>query len=188
MRASQVAIEMQNRAIKISKFLSLVLRHTPEKIAITPDRAGWVAVAELLKACNAAGFPITREELEEVVGTSDKQRFALSDDRLRIRASQGHSIAVELGYQALRPPEVLYHGTARRFLASIKEQGLCKGNRHQVHLSSDEDTAIKVGSRHGKPVVLLIESGRMHKDGFVFFKSENNVWLTEHIPPAYIKF
>jgi putative RNA 2'-phosphotransferase len=179
---------MQNRAIKISKFLSLVLRHKPEEIAITLDRAGWVAVSELLKACNTSGFPITREELDEVVSTSDKQRFAFSDDRLKIRANQGHSIAIQLDYQALAPPEVLYHGTATRFLDSIKEQGLRKGRRHHVHLSGDEVTAIKVGSRHGKPVVLIIESGRMHKDGFVFYQSENKVWLTEHIPPAYIKF
>lgn len=179
---------MQNRAIKISKFLSLVLRHQPEKIGITLDQAGWVLVAELLDACNRHGFSITEEELEGVVRTSDKQRFAFSDDQRMIRANQGHSVAVRLDYQPLTPPEVLYHGTAERFLDSIKAQGLLKGKRHHVHLSSDEATAIKVGSRHGKPVVLLIESLRMHKDGLVFYQSENGVWLTEHIPPAYIKF
>lgn len=179
---------MQNRAIKISKFLSLVLRHQPEKIGITLDNAGWVLVAELLKACNAAGFSITQQELENVVRTSDKQRFAFSDDRQMIRANQGHSVAVKLDYLPLTPPEVLYHGTATRFLDSIKAQGLVKGKRLHVHLSSDEATAIKVGSRHGKPVVLIIESSRMHKDGLIFYQSENGVWLTEHIPPAYIKF
>jgi putative RNA 2'-phosphotransferase len=179
---------MQNRAIKISKFLSLVLRHKPEKIGLTLDQTGWALVSELLDACKAAGFSITPEELEEVVRTSDKQRFAFSDDRLMIRANQGHSIAVKLDYQALAPPAVLYHGTATRFLDSIKEQGLLKGKRHHVHLSSDEATAIKVGSRHGKPIVLLIESGRMYQDGLVFYQSANGVWLTEHIPTAYIKF
>lgn len=109
-------------------------------------------------------------------------------DRLMIRANQGHSIPLQLDYQALTPPEILYHGTATRFLHSIKEQGLLKGKRLHVHLSDDKATAIKVGSRHGKPAVLLIESMQMHKDGFVFYKSENNVWLTDHIPPAYIKF
>lgn len=165
-----------------------MLRHQPEKIGITLDQAGWILVAELLNACNAAGFSITQQELENVVRTSDKQRFAFSDDRQMIRANQGHSIEVNLDYQPLTPPEILYHGTATRFLASIKAQGLVKGKRLHVHLSSDEATAIKVGSRHGKPVVLIIESSRMHKDGLIFYQSENGVWLTEHIPPAYIKF
>ena len=165
-----------------------MLRHQPEKIGISLDQAGWVSVTELLNACHAKGFSITRQELENVVRTSDKQRFAFSHDRQMIRANQGHSIAVKLDYQALAPPEVLYHGTAERFLDSIKAQGLLKGKRLHVHLSSDEATAIKVGSRHGKPVVLLIESGRMYQDGLVFYRSANGVWLTEHIPPAYIKF
>ncbi len=165
-----------------------MLRHKPEEIGITLDNAGWVLVSKLLAACNRQGFSITQQELEEVVCTSDKQRFAFSDDRLMIRANQGHSIAVKLDYQVLAPPEVLYHGTATRFLDSIKEQGLLKGKRQHVHLSSDEATAINVGSRHGKPVVLLLESMQMHKAGFVFYKSENGVWLTDHVPTAFIKF
>jgi putative RNA 2'-phosphotransferase len=179
---------MQNQAIKISKFLSLVLRHKPEEIGIKLDNAGWISVADLLRACHAYGFSISQEELEEVVCTSDKQRFAFSADRMRIRANQGHSVEVELDYQALAPPEILYHGTARRFLDSIREQGLLKGQRHHVHLSSDEETAITVGARHGKAKVLIIEAMQMHKDGFVFYQSKNGVWLTDSVPTAYINF
>jgi putative RNA 2'-phosphotransferase len=179
---------MQNRTVKISKFLSLVLRHKPEEIGITLDAAGWVSVAELLNACHTRGFSIGRDELEEVVRSNEKQRFAFSADRQMIRASQGHSVAVKLDYQPLVPPPILYHGTATRFIDSIKEQGLVKGKRHHVHMSGDEATAVKVGARHGKAVVLLIESLQMHKDGFPFYQSENGVWLTEQVPTAYIKF
>jgi putative RNA 2'-phosphotransferase len=177
---------MQNKTVKISKFLSLVLRHKPEEIGIQLDAAGWVPVAEFLRACQAHGFSIKREELEEVVRTNDKQRFAFSEDGLMIRASQGHSVEVKLDYQPLMPPEILYHGTATRFLDSIKEQGLIKGKRHHVHLSGDEATAIKVGARHGKAVVLVIQSLQMHKDGFIFYQSENGVWLTEKVPANYL--
>jgi len=179
--------KMQNKTVKISKFLSLVLRHKPQEIGIQLDAAGWVSVGELLSACQAHGFSIRRDELEEVVRTNDKQRFAFSEDNLMIRASQGHSVEVKLDYQPLTPPEILYHGTATRFLDSIKEQGLIKGKRHHVHLSSDEATAIKVGARHGKAIVLVIESMQMHKDGFIFYQSENGVWLTEKVPTVYLK-
>lgn len=177
---------MKDKTVKISKFLSLVLRHKPEEIGIQLDAAGWVPVAELLSACQAHGFSIKPEELEEVVRTNDKQRFAFSEDGLMIRASQGHSVEVKLDYQPLMPPEILYHGTATRFLDSIKEQGLIKGKRHHVHLSGDEATAIKVGARHGKAVVLVISSLQMHKDGFIFYQSENGVWLTEKVPTQYM--
>nr|AUN37138.1 RNA:NAD 2'-phosphotransferase [uncultured bacterium] len=179
---------MKDRTVKISKFLSLVLRHKPEEIGIQLDAAGWVPVTELLSACQAHGFSIKPEELEEVVRTNDKQRFAFSEDGSMIRASQGHSVEVKLDYQPLVPPEILYHGTATRFLDSIKEQGLIKGKRHHVHLSGDEATAIKVGARHGKAVVLVIESLQMHKDGFIFYQSENGVWLTEKVPANYMTF
>jgi putative RNA 2'-phosphotransferase len=178
---------MKDRTVKISKFLSLVLRHKPEEIGIRLDGAGWVPVAELLNACHKYGFSLKEEELQQVVRSNDKQRFAFSEDGLRIRASQGHSVEVELAYQPLTPPEILYHGTATRYLDSIKEQGLVKGKRHHVHLSSDEATAVKVGARHGKAVVLIIESMQMHKDGFVFYQSENGVWLTEKVPITYMK-
>jgi len=176
----------QQRLVKISKFLSLVLRHQPDKIGVTLDKAGWVAVDELLRACQQHSLPITLEELKTVVATSDKKRFAFSEDGTQIRASQGHSVEVELGYQPVTLPALLYHGTAERFLASIRQQGLVKGQRHHVHLSADEATAQKVGVRHGKPVVLQVQSGMMHRDGYFFFQSENGVWLTDHVPAAYL--
>jgi putative RNA 2'-phosphotransferase len=188
MRAGPHVKIMQNRTVKISKFLSLVLRHKPEEIGIRLDPAGWVPVNDLLSACQAHGFSIRRDELEEAVRSNDKKRFAFSEDRQLIRASQGHSVEVQLDYQPLTPPEILYHGTATRFLDSIKAQGLVKGKRHHVHLSSDEVTAVKVGARHGKAVVLVIESLQMHKDGFLFYRSENGVWLTEEVPPGHIRF
>src|ERR1044071_1581552 len=133
---------MRKDLVKVSKFLSLVLRHQPDFIGLKLDEAGWVEVAGLLAACAAHGFPITRLLLEEVVQTNDKKRFAFSEDGLKIRASQGHSVEVELAYLPLAPPEILYHGTATRFLDSIKERGLLKGQRHHVHLSADRETAI----------------------------------------------
>jgi putative RNA 2'-phosphotransferase len=171
---------------KYSKFLSLVLRHEPAKIGITLDGAGWVPVAELLAACARHHVEITPEALEEIVATSDKKRFAFSDDGQRIRANQGHSVTVDLDLPPARPPEVLYHGTVDRFLDSIRQEGLRKGERHHVHLSADENTATKVGERRGKPVILRIAAGRMHAEGHPFFLSANGVWLTEHVPPGYI--
>jgi len=178
---------MSNRAVTISKFLSLVLRHKPERIGLRLDEAGWTGVDELLRDCHAHGFPLTRGELQEVVRGSDKQRFSFSEDGTRIRANQGHSVRVELGYAPAAPPDVLYHGTAERFLASIKEKGLIKGARHHVHLSLDTETARAVGKRYGKPLVLKVLSERMHADGYVFYQSTNNVWLTEHVPAKYLE-
>jgi putative RNA 2'-phosphotransferase len=166
--------------------LSLVLRHKPHVAGIELDEAGWVAVDALLAGCARAGRAITREQLLEVVATNDKQRFELSADGRRIRASQGHSVAVELGYAQAAPPEVLYHGTASRNQASIRRLGLLKGSRHHVHLSADVQTAADVGGRYGKPVVLTVDAARMHADGFAFFLSANGVWLTEQVPPAYL--
>ncbi len=177
---------MKDKSLKVSKFLSLVLRHEPEKIGIHLDEAGWVPVSELLAACAQYRFPLSRGELEDVVRTSDKQRFALSDDGLRIRANQGHSVKVELGYEPAEPPEILYHGTVERFLPSIRKQGLLKGERHHVHLSPDETTAIKVGTRRGEAIILKIEARKMHRSGYAFYRSTNNVWLTDHVPPEYI--
>lgn len=178
---------MKDNLIKTSKFLSLVLRHKPEEIGITLDQNGWVSVSELLDACNKHGVAITLEELETVVATSDKKRFAFNEDHSMIRANQGHSVEVDLGYKPQEPPEILYHGTADRFLSSIMEIGLVKGNRHHVHLSKDIETAAKVGQRHGKPVVLIVKSGVMHRQGQSFFISDNGVWLTESVPPAFIE-
>ncbi len=179
---------MKRELVHISKFLSLVLRHKPEEIGITLDPDGWTDVGELLEAMRRHGRGISRETLDEVVATNDKKRFALSPDGLRIRASQGHSVEVDLGLQPVEPPEVLYHGTVERFLASIRGQGLLKGNRQHVHLSADRATAEKVGLRRGKPVVLVVESGRMHQAGREFFLSANGVWLTDSVPPEYLRF
>jgi putative RNA 2'-phosphotransferase len=171
----------------ISKFLSLVLRHRPGLVGIRLDEAGWVAIDDLLAGCRQAGRTVTREQLDEVVATNDKKRFELTGDGRRIRACQGHSVPVELGCEPARPPDVLYHGTARRNIGSIRSRGLVKGRRHHVHLSLDEQTARKVGGRHGRPVVLRILAGRMHDDGREFFLSANGVWLTDSIPPEYIE-
>lgn len=152
---------MQKRLVRISKFLSLVLRHRPEKIGLVLDEEGWVSVDELLEACRQASLPLSRAELEEVVAQNDKVRFSFSVDGTHIRANQGHSIEVNLGYEPIEPPAYLFHGTAKRFLASIQEKGLIKGNRHHVHLSPDTETARRVGQQHGRPVILKVHSADM---------------------------
>ena len=176
----------KKRATSISKYLSLVLRHDPAAAGVTLDAEGWVGVDELLAGAARHGFSFTRAELEEVVQTNEKQRFAFSVDSQRIRASQGHSVSVELGLTPETPPEVLYHGTVDRFLSSIMDQGLDKRSRQYVHLSPDVETATRVGSRRGQPVILKIAAANMHSDGFRFFCSANGVWLTERVPPQYI--
>jgi len=167
----------------ISRFLSLVLRHEPEKIGISLNNQGWVAVDTLLAALP---FPLERSALQRLVQESDKQRFAISADGQRIRANQGHSIPVELGLAPTDPPDVLYHGTVERFLSSILAQGLVKGERHHVHLSADMETAQKVGDRRGRAIILVVAARQMAADGHRFFRSENSVWLTDHVPVAYL--
>lgn len=179
---------MQKESVKISRFLSLVLRHQPDAIGIQLDAQGWVAIEDLLQACARHGRNLSRATLEEVVRSNDKQRFAISDDGLKIRASQGHSVAVELAYEPRTPPPLLYHGTATRFLEAIKKQGLSKGKRHHVHLSADAETATRVGARHGKAAVLIVESLKMQEAGFPFYQSANGVWLTESVPPEFLRF
>ncbi len=169
-----------------SKFMSLVLRHEPEKIGLQLDAQGWADVDDLLQRMADHGVALDRHILQAVVETNDKQRFALSDDGLRIRASQGHSIQVDLGLEALQPPAWLYHGTVARFVGAIREQGLRPGERQHVHLSLDRQTAQQVGARRGAPVILSVNAGRMHADGHVFHRSANGVWLTAHVPPRYI--
>lgn len=171
-----------------SKFLSLILRHEPERVGLSLDPAGWVDVGELLSACGKHGTPLTRPELEEIVATCNKKRFAFSEDKTRIRANQGHSVEVALGYTSQIPPAVLHHGTATRFLDSIRAEGLRKGERHHVHLSSDMETAVKVGQRHGKPAILTINAAVMHSAGMEFYQSDNGVWLTDQVPPEFIQF
>jgi putative RNA 2'-phosphotransferase len=179
---------MEQRLVRLSKFMSLVLRHKPGKIGLTLDEQGWAEVDELVEKARKAGVPLTNDLLREVVEKNDKQRFKLSADGRRIRASQGHSIPVDLGLQPVTPPERLYHGTAERFLESIRFKGLRPGSRQHVHLSPDVATAIKVGSRHGAPVVLVVRAGEMHRDGYVFYLSDNGIWLTVQVPPAYLEF
>ena len=172
---------------KLSKYLSLVLRHEPSKIDLELDDQGWAEVSELLSALAAHGKSTTREQLDHVVETNNKQRFRFSADGTRIRANQGHSINIELGLEPATPPNFLYHGTATRFIASIMEQGLLPGTRQHVHMSEERDTARQVGSRHGKPVILTVKSAEMQRDGFLFTRSENGVWLTENVPVSYLQ-
>jgi putative RNA 2'-phosphotransferase len=174
--------------VELSKFLSWVLRHRPDAIGISLDAAGWTDVDGLLAQARAHGRPLTRELLEQIVAESPKQRFALSEDRRSIRASQGHSVEVELGYERATPPAVLFHGSVAEKLAAIRKDGLRKMSRHHVHLSPDEATARSVGGRRGKPVILRVAAGQMHRAGHLFFQSANGVWLTDHVPPQYIEF
>ena len=174
--------------IRTSKFLSLILRHEPERVGLELDNAGWVGVTELLQAVNRNGVSLTLAQLKHVVATNDKKRFEFSADGQRIRASQGHSVEVDLEYESQVPPELLYHGTPERFVESIRATGLNKGQRHHVHLSPDAQTAAKVGQRRGRPVVLTIRSGEMHRQGHVFYRSANGVWLVDHVPVQFIKF
>ncbi len=178
---------MKKDHIRISKFLSLVLRHRPERIDIQLDEQGWIAVDELLAAIRKHAFPISLETLREVVATNDKQRFAFSEDGTRIRASQGHSVKINLAYKPLQPPEILFHGTAKKFLPPIRQHGLVKKRRHHVHLSPDRETARKVGQRHGEPVILEIKAGEMHRAGISFYQSENGVWLVEAVAVEYLQ-
>ena len=176
----------EKETTSISKFLSLVLRHQPELIGITLDEQGWINVDELLCQAHKHGKIITKDLLNHVVETNAKKRFALSDDKQQIRASQGHSVAVELGYEPQVPPQVLYHGTGSQSVKSIFQTGLEKRSRQHVHLSADTDTAIKVGSRHGKPVVLHVLAGKMHSKGYPFYLSANGVWLTNEVPVEFL--
>ncbi len=178
---------MSQKYFRESKFLSLVLRHRPDKIGIELDDNGWTSTEILIQKMNNQGFRIDQEKLEAVVQDNDKQRFALNEDKTLIRASQGHSLKVDLDYQPLTPPEFLYHGTADRFLNSILKTGLEKRNRHHVHLSADIETATQVGTRHGRVIVLKILSENMHKLGYKFYKSENGVWLTDSVPDEFIE-
>ena len=168
------------------KFISLILRHKPETIGITLDEHGWVDANKLIAGIQKTSPAFNREILEEIVRTNSKQRYSFNEDHTRIRANQGHSIPVDVELREEIPPELLYHGTGERSVASILEQGLVPGSRLYVHLSRDMTTAINVGKRHGKPVVFTVQSGRMQAAGHHFFLSENGVWLTKAVPPEYL--
>jgi putative RNA 2'-phosphotransferase len=173
--------------VRTSKFLSRVLRHAPEDLGLTLEPGGWVLVADLLAGAARAGMRITPGVLAELVRTSDKQRFAFDETGTRIRANQGHSVEVDLQLSPAEPPPELYHGTAERNRDAILRDGLVKMSRHHVHLSRDAETANRVGSRHGKPVVFVIDGAKMRADGHTFFVSANGVWLVEHVPPQYLR-
>lgn len=172
---------------KFSRFLSLILRHDPGKINLELDGQGWADVAELLEKVNQVRkTSVTLTDLEEVVAEDNKQRYRFNADKSRIRANQGHSINIDLGLEPSIPPAMLYHGTAMRFVDSIMANGLRSGSRQHVHLSLDVETATAVGKRHGKPVILEINAAQMSADGILFYLSDNNVWLTKHVPVKYI--
>lgn len=177
----------KSRLVNISKFLSKHLRHAPEEIGLKLSPGGWVAVDELLKACEKYNFPITLEELKEVVTTSDKKRFSFNKTLTLIRANQGHSTKVDLQLQSATPPDILYHGTGEKSVESILQAGLDKMSRHHVHLSSDLETAKKVGARHGKPVVFLVHAAKMAQAGYIFYCSDNGVWLVDNVPVKYLQ-
>ncbi|CAH1657689.1 RNA 2'-phosphotransferase [Hyphomicrobiales bacterium] len=170
----------------ISQFLSYVLRHAPDSIGFQLDPQGWADVDTLITKARAAGQDLDRETLLAVVTASDKQRFTLSPDGKRIRAAQGHSVKVDLGIAPSEPPAALYHGTARRNLEAIFAEGLKPGQRQHVHLSLTATTARAVGSRHGTPAILTVDTGAMRRAGFTFLEAENGVWLTNHVPPEFL--
>ncbi|MFK4210730.1 RNA 2'-phosphotransferase [Streptomyces sp. NPDC030920] len=176
----------ERRTVKVSKYLSKHLRHQPERIGITLDSHGWVPIDTLLHALAHNHFPLTRTELDQVVALNDKQRFAIEGDR--IRANQGHTVPVDLGLPPVEPPAHLYHGTVGRALDSIRNEGLRPMDRTHVHLSPDRETATRVGARRGRPVVLSVDAGAMHRAGHTFHVSANGVWLTEAVPPAFLRF
>lgn len=179
---------MEDTLIATSKFLSYVLRHKPESIGLRLDENGWADVETLIRLANSHGQALTQLLITQVVATSDKKRFAFDPSGTRLRANQGHSIDIDLGLAALQPPSILYHGTAARFVDSIREHGLLKRQRHHVHLSQDEETALTVGKRHGNPAILLIRAEMMWQAGHRFFRSENGVWLVESVPVPFIGF
>jgi putative RNA 2'-phosphotransferase len=177
----------EKRKTKISKFLSLILRHKPEEIGLNLDENGWANVAELREACADYGQPFTFAELEEVVSTNDKKRFSFNETKTKIRANQGHSLDLEIEFEKKAPPEILYHGTAEKNVGAIFASGLQKMNRHHVHLSADAETARKVGARHGKPVIFEIKTSAMLEEDFEFFVSANDVWLVREVPPKFLE-
>lgn len=173
--------------IKLSKYLSLVLRHKPEALGITLDTNGWTDVKVLLEKMNSTGKKIGIDTLKTIVETNNKKRFTFNEDFTLIRANQGHSIEVDLGFKPKTPPEILYHGTGDKNVESILKEGLHKRNRQHVHLSKDVETARNVGQRHGKPVIFEIQTEDMLRDGFEFYESKNGVWLTDAVPVKYIR-
>jgi putative RNA 2'-phosphotransferase len=177
---------MHGHLVRLSKFLAKYLRHSPHDLGLTLQPGGWVPVDDLLSAARRHGFPISYDELVEGVETNDKQRFAFDVSRELIRANQGHSVEVNLKLKEREPPEALFHGTVELFLASILKDGLIRVKRNHVHLSKEVETATNVGAMRGKPVILTVDAGRMHRDEHRFYLSANDVWLTDTVPPGYL--
>lgn len=175
------------RLVRVSKFLSKHLRHAPEDLGLTLEDGGWVRVDDLLAGCERAGMRIDLGLLKQVVADNDKKRFEFDKTGERIRASQGHSVEVDLQLTARTPPDVLYHGTAQAALPAILASGLLPMARHHVHLSATTETARKVGARHGKPVVLVVDAAGLHRDGHLFYCSTNGVWLVDAVPPLFLR-
>ena len=176
------------RMINTSKFISLILRHRPGIIGITLDEHGWADVQELISGVNdSEGHTLDMETLEEIVRTDEKQRYSFNEDHNLIRANQGHSIPVDVELKEMVPPAILWHGTGEKYVPSIDNQGLIPKGRLYVHLSSDTETARKVGSRHGKPVIYEIDCRKMSEDGYRFYLSENGIWLTKSVPAKYMR-
>ena len=169
----------------ISKYIALILRHKPETIGISLDEHGWADVDELIKGISKT-YEFDMGMLEEIVATDNKQRYSFNEDHTLIRANQGHSVPVDVELEEVEPPETLFHGTGEKYTASIDEQGLIPKSRLYVHLSGDSETAVKVGQRHGKPVVYVVKSGEMHRNGYLFFRSVNGVWLTKEVPVKFL--
>lgn len=171
-----------------SKFISLILRHKPETIGISLDEHGWADVQEMIQGINATGnHHLSEGLLEEIVRTDEKQRYSFNEDHTLIRANQGHSIPVDVELEKVVPPEILYHGTGKKYKESIDAQGLVAKSRLYVHLSGDTETARKVGQRHGSPVIYKIKAAQMHADGYAFYRSVNGVWLTREVPVKYLE-
>lgn len=168
-----------------SKFISLILRHKPEVIGISLDEHGWADVDELIAGISRT-HELDRDILEEIVRTDDKQRYSFNEDKTLIRANQGHSIPVDVELDEVKPLEELWHGTGEKYVLSIDRQGLIPKSRLYVHLSKDEETAVKVGKRHGKPVLYIVKAGKMYRDGYKFYLSKNGVWLTKEVPVKYL--
>ncbi|WP_189833649.1 RNA 2'-phosphotransferase [Streptomyces zaomyceticus] len=176
----------ERRTVKVSKYLSKHLRHQPERIGLVLDAHGWTEIDTLLQATARNGFPITRAELDHVVESNDKKRFAI--EGTRIRASQGHTVEVDLDLPPAEPPAYLYHGTVAARLPAIRAEGLRPMARHHVHLSRDRETATRVGARRGRPVVISVDAGAMHRAEHVFHVSANGVWLASTVPPEFLRF
>ncbi len=172
----------------LSRFISLILRHKPYEIGIAVDEHGWADAEELMEGINKTSrYHIDREILEQIVAQDEKQRYSFSDDGRLIRANQGHSIPVDVELSKEEPPEILYHGTGEKSVSAIEAEGLKPMSRLYVHLSKDMEIALKVGRRHGKPVIFKVLAGRMSEDGFAFYVSANGVWLTKAVPVQYLE-